>query len=463
MMLVFNALNKRIWNLAWPAILQLSFQTTVGVITMIFVGKISAEGLAAVGLAQRIVLLMIGALSALTVGTTALVAQYTGADNPAKAKQIAAQSMLVGLAVAAVLALLTCLWAEKLIALMMLGQPDAEVIRLGGSYLRIVGLSLFFAMPLFVLNGALQGAGDMRTPMYFVILMNLVTLILGYILIFGPGFFPALGVTGAGWAEALARITGAVAAVIAVLSRKLRIKLGFRDMLIWRPELIREILGIGLPSSGEQVIRQVSMVIYTMLVAVLGTAAIAANQIAMTVFSISFMPGFGFSMAATTLVGQSLGGGDETLAEQYGWGTNLLGSILMGLLGVAFYVFAHPLAHLFSNEAAVQGMAADCIKVIAFAQIPFAAVMILSGGLRGAGDTRYVMYTTIISQCGVRLILSVLALWLGYGLTGIWAAMLVDAVTRGWLTARRFKSGQWKHLISLSRENRLEHASNVGA
>lgn len=455
-MLMNSTLNKKVWFLAWPAILQLSFQTTVGMITMVFVGNISPEGLAAVGLAQRVLLLMIGVLSALTVGTTALVAQYTGAGNPVRARQIATQSITVGVAAAAVLAVITGLWSEKIIALMMVNKPDTEVIRLGGEYLRLVGFALVVEMPLLVINGALQGAGDTKTPMYFVIGMNFITLLAGYLLIFGPGFLPAMGIKGAGLAEALARSIAGIVALLTVFGGKLRLKLKMTDLGKWQPELMQEILRIGLPSSGENLVRQLSMVIYTMLVASLGTAAIAANQIAMSVFSLSFMPGFGFSLAATTLVGQSLGAGDERKAEEFGWGSNFLGSLLMGILGVGFYFLAHPLAALYSNSLQVQELAAKCIKVIAFAQVPFAAVMILSGGLRGAGDAKYVMYTTIISQCGIRLLLSFMALWLGYGLVGIWVAMLVDSVTRGWLTARRFKSGRWKEFVKINNVQNMD-------
>lgn len=449
-----SSLNRKVWNLAWPAILQLTFQTMVSMITMIMVGNINPEGLAAVGLAQRVILVLLGVLSALTVGTTALVAQYIGAGNRQKAEKVAAQSTILGVGAAAVLASMIAVWAEEIIRLMMVTKPDPEVIRLGGIYLRLVSLSFIITMPMLVINGALQGAGDTKTPMRLVIALNLVALVFSYLLIFGPGFFPALGVVGAAIAEALARSLGGAMALAAVLSGKLRLKIKLRDLVQWHPDLVREILRIGLPSSGENLVRQLSMVIYTMIVASLGTLSIAANQIAMSVFSLSFMPGSGFGLAATTLVGQSLGEGDEEKAEAYGWRTNLLGSIFMGLLGLAFYVFAKPLAGLYTNSPEVQDLAAQCIRVIAFAQVPFAAVMIISGGLRGAGDTKYVFYTTVISQCGIRLVLSFAALWLGFGLVGVWVAMLVDSVTRGWLTARRFKSGRWKGFMQMVKDEK---------
>lgn len=449
-----SSLNRKVWNLAWPAILQMSFQTMVGMITMIMVGNISAEGLAAVGLAQRVILVLLGVLSALTVGTTALVAQYVGAGNREKAIKITAQSTVVGIGAAALLGTLIGLGSEELIRLLMVTQPDAEVIRLGGIYLRLVGFSFILAMPMLVINGALQGAGDTKTPMYLVTIMNFLALIFCYLLIYGPGPLPALGLMGAGIAEALARSLGGIMALAAIFSGRLRLKLKVRELLEWHPDLIKEILRIGLPASGENLVRQMSMVIYTMIVASLGTVAIAANQIAMSVFSLSFMPGSGFGLAATTLVGQSLGAGDEKKAEAYGWRSNLLGSIFMGILGLGFYLLAEPLAGLYTNSPQVRALAAQCIKIIAFAQVPFAVVMIISGGLRGAGDTRYVLYATVVSQCGIRLVLSFAALWLGFGLTGVWVAMLVDSVTRGWLTARRFKSGHWKEFMQINKEKK---------
>ncbi|MEL7568863.1 MAG: MATE family efflux transporter [Dehalobacterium sp.] len=262
-------MKHNILRLAWPAILQMSFQTSVGVITMILIGNFltGAASVAAVGLAQRIMFLVIGTLVALTVGTTALVAYNYGAGTKEEAGIILSHSLLIGVIVALVLGVCLDLCAPYLLGLLMLGNPDQEVIAMGSSYLTIVGYSMIFGIVLMIINAALQGAGDMKHPMYFTIGMNIITIMLGLILIPGYHFIPSLGLNGAAWAEGLSRATAAVVAFIMLIRGRLEIKLPAKKDWSWRPQVVKDILRIGLPSAGEQLVNQSSQIIYTILIA----------------------------------------------------------------------------------------------------------------------------------------------------------------------------------------------------
>ncbi|MGI6684691.1 MAG: MATE family efflux transporter [Bacillota bacterium] len=453
-------MKHNIWRLAWPAILQMSFQTSVGVITMILIGNFltGAESVAAIGLSQRIMFLVIGTLVALTVGTTALVAYNFGAGTKEEAGIILSHSLIIGVGIALVLGICLDQFGSFFLTLLMLGNPDQGVISMGSGYLSVVGYSMTLGIILMIINAALQGAGDMKRPMYFTIGMNIMTIILGLILIPGFSFIPSLGLKGAALAEGISRGLTSIIAFIMLVRGHLVIKLPAKKNFVWRPGIVKDVLRIGLPSAGEQFVNHSSHIIYTILIATLGTTAIAANQVIMTVHSISFMPGFGFGVAATTLVGQSLGARHSDHAEGYGIQTSKMSAIFMGIMGVVFYIWARPLVQIFVPDPEVVGLAAECLRIVAFAQVPMSIVMVLSGGLRGAGDTRWVMYITMIGQWGIRLGLSAFAIWYGYGLAGVWMAMMLDMVIRCVLFLFRFRSGQWKTILRKAKPS-LTHQS----
>lgn len=446
-------MDRCIWQLAWPAILRFSFMSTASLITLGLVGTLGPQAIAAVGLAQRVIFIVIGIVTALTVGTTALVANRTGARNVSAAQSVVAQSLLVGVGLSIFLAILGDVLSEKIIGWLMLGNPDPQVIAMGGHYLRIIMLSMIFGVPMMIINAAQQGAGDAKTPMYMVMGVNACTLILGYVLIMGPGPFPSLGITGAALGEGLARAMGGLVAVsLALGGRHFTVSVKPREICRVDPMLLRQILGIGLPASGEQLVRQGSQIIYTMLIASLGSLTIAANQVAMAIQSLSFMPGFGFGLAATTLVGQSLGARRPEVAELFGYETNRFAALFMGGMGLIFFFWAKPLVQLFTADPTVIAIASRCVRIIAFAQPSFSVLMVLSGALRGAGDTRWVMYTVAAGEWGVRLVLAYL---LGFsfrlGLPGVWMAFLISSTVLGGLVLWRYRSGRWKYVLTVNK------------
>jgi len=445
-------MNGTIWHLAWPAILRMAFQTSVGIITMFLVGNyfLGAEAVAAIGLAQRITFLVIGTLSALGIGTTALVANYYGAGKPEKAREVVSQSIIIGVVMAAILAVLLNIFGSLAMGLLMLGNPDPAVIAMGSGYLKIIGYSMLLGLPMMIINAAQQGAGDMKTPMYMMIAVNLLTIILGIYMI------PRWGLSGAGLAEGLSRVLGGIFALWSVFNKRFAVNITPGDLRHWKPEVAKNILSIGVPAAGEQFARQSSQIIYTIMIAGLGTMAIAANQVVMTIQSISFMPGFGFGLAATTLVGQSLGAGKEKMAQRYGYQINKFALGFMAVMGVVFFIWAEPLAALFVPEPEVAALAAACLRIVAFAQIPFSVVMVLSGALRGAGDTKWVMYLTTGGQWGIRLVVTWILIRLGLGLRGAWVAMLLDVTLRCFLTLWRFRSGNWKNVLHLEETQKSE-------
>lgn len=443
------SLRHRIMNLALPATMQALLQTLAGIVTQMVVGHLGAADIAGVGLANRYLFLLLGVLSAVTVGNTALVARHTGAGDSKAAHTVLAQSLVSGLIAGPLLAGAGVLTARSFMLFLTLGHGDLEVINAGTIYLQIISASMILNLPMLFVNGALQGAGDTKTPLYLTVAMNIIEVMLSYPMTYGLGPIHGLGLEGAALAQGTARAVGGILAIIAILHPrigKMQLTRGLRYKPDW--SILRGIFRIGLPSAGEQLAIQSGQIIYTMMVAGLGTVAIASNQLVMTIQALSFMPGMGFGVAATALVGQALGAGQPSYAEQYGWRTNRYAAYFMGLMGLVFFVGARILTSAFTSDPAVTDLTSTCLRIMAFSQIPFSVITVLNGGLRGAGDTRFVMYVTSIGQYGIRLVFSfILGLWAGWGLPGFWTALFIDVAFRSVLVVGRFRSGKWKTIL----------------
>jgi putative MATE family efflux protein len=451
-----RVLRQNIFRLGWPAILRLLLQSIVGVVDVIMIGKLGAAAIAAVDMANRLVFVLIGTLMALTIATTALVAQHVGAGDYKKANHIMWQSLLGGLVAASFLATVGILLSRQMLSLMMIlmEEVDPFILSEGSAYLRIVFASMVFALPMMVINAVLQGLGDMKTPLFIMMITNVINVVFNYFLIFGIGFFPALGVQGAAWGTSLARLSGAIIGVIVLMRGTADIRL-HRSMVVWRLDwpIIRSILKIGIPAALEQLVRQSSMIIYTGLVAGLGTVTLAANAITMNINSLSFMPGFGFGTAATTLVGQAIGAQKKDLATAYGKQTAYITAVLLAVASVFMYIWVVPIVDLYTDDPEVIRLAASALRIFILFQPLFGVFMVLAGALRGAGDTKWVMYITTIGNWGIRLLFSYYFVFvLDLGLDGFWLAMGVDIVMRTALIIWRFQTGKWRDIKVISRK-----------
>ena len=199
--------------------------------------------------------------------------------------------------------------------------------------------------------------------------------------------------------------------------------------------------------SGERIVQQAGIFIYTKLVLLYGTVAYAAHQVGLSIESFSFLPGYGLAIAAATMVGQSIGAGKYTRAKLENWEANRLAIVIMAAMGLLFFFLPDPLLRAFTTDEAVIELGTMFLRIVALLQIPLALTMVLAGSLRGAGDTRFIMGTTMIGMWGVRVPLAlVAALWLRQSISLIWAAMIVDWSVRMGLLLWRYRSERWRQI-----------------
>lgn len=439
-----DRVGRAVNSLAWPVILENLFQTALGTANMMMVGSLGAAAIAGVGSATQIVFVLQAAFGAVTTGTTVLIARAIGAHQDEEANLITKQSMVLGLILAVALGVVGYYYSYQLIALL---GAEPEVVRLGGGYLRITMVSGVVLLGMFVISGALRGAGDTRTPMVVTGLINLVNIAISYVLIFGKLGLPTLGVDGAAWGAAVSRTIGTAILVGILVRGKGALNIRGLDGWLPHPRTCWRITRLGTPSMIEQLAMSGGMLIYGVIAISLGTTVYAAQRITFQALSISFMPGMGFAMASTAMVGQCLGAKRHDLSELSSWYAVKMAVIWMSTMGIVMALFGHPIMRLFTDDLEMIHMGAAALKVIALSQ-PFMAVsQVLAGSLRGAGDTRFPMISTAMGVWLVRLPLGYLfGPVLGWGLSGLYISNVLDGVARGIAQFLRYRSGRWRSI-----------------
>ncbi len=436
-------LDRTIARLAAPAILESVLSMAIGTTTTLLIGWLRDDvALAAVGLTTLLVWIADGLFQASGIAATAMVARFLGRGDPEMAKRVAAQALLLGV-LAALLATVVLIPLVDDILRLMGGSPG--VVEQGTRYMRVILLTSVFSFPVAVASGVMRGAGDTRTPMLVVLVMNLWNAVASYLLVFGGGPVPMLGLRGAAIAVSSARTLGGFLMLGALFTGFGGIRLSPRLLLRWDGDLAARLLRLAFPNLGEQAVQRVGYVLFMRIIASLGTAALAAHQIAVQVESVSFMSGWGFAMAASTLTGQALGAGQVDMAEKSVRRILLFSCSFMGLMGLLFAGAGPQIVRVFGATPQVLALAGVALQVSALGQWGMAISMGLSGSLRGAGDTRTPLYVSLFGVLCFRVaVVYLFAVVFGWGLPGVWGAMTVDWSGRAILIVFLFRRGRWK-------------------
>jgi putative MATE family efflux protein len=433
-----------IWQLAWPAITANLLASLVGIVDMKIVGALGAPAVAAVTTGNRIFFILQAFLMAVTAGTTALVARAWGAGDRSEAERVTRASLWLCMGLALTMSALAFAIPHRLAGVF---RVDAEAVELAAVFIRWqapfqIAVGVFFA-----LGAALRAAGDTRTPLWIGALGNVVNVALAYTLVYGMLGFPALGVAGAALAGGIAFAIGAVILVGLWMRGRLLVGRSGSVAEAFAGGRLRRIVDIGYPAGIEQMVWQGGFVAFLWIVSLYGTGAYAAYGIGVSLLSFSFVIGFGFSIAASTLVGQSLGAGDPAGATRSGWRAMRLSIAAMTAFGLAIVLAARPLARLMIDDARVVELTVTFIYVLGSVQPLMALEAALGGALRGAGDTRFPLFAVFAGLIGARVPLAAGFAWRGLPVEWIYAALIADYVVKAVLLTARFRSGRWQHVV----------------
>lgn len=440
-----NPMWREMFHITWPAFIELVMSTLFGMVDMVMVGRLGPAAITAVGLTNQPFMLLMAIFAAVNIGGTALVSWSVGGNNLNKAKAVTRQIIIMNLILGLAISILGVMAGDSIVRFMGAGPDTLEMAR---DYFQIVASGLIFQALMMGITACLRGAGQTRIPMAYNVGSNLLNVFGNYVLIYGKWGFPRWGVAGAAVSTAVSRLIACLAALYFVyLSRRSELKISIKDDYRFDWDIIKKLFTIGMPSALEQFVLQSGLMLFAKIVSGLGTYGFAAHQIGLNISGLSFSPSQAFGVAATTLVGQSLGAGDTDKAERYARYIRKIATVTACFMGLIFILFSHPLARLYTSDLVVAGMAGAVLKILALAQPGQSAQLTLSGALRGAGDTMYPLYASIIGIWVFRVGATYLFVNVfGWGLIGAWIALVTDQYIRSIVIYLRFRSGKWKYI-----------------
>ena len=438
--------RRRVFTLAWPVIGESFLETLLMVVDTWMVAQLSTAAVAGVGTSVQVMFFVIAALGSLSVGSSVLVAQAFGAGKLADASRLSRQSIVWSLLLAIPLAVLGSVFAAPIMGLF--GAED-DVTRIGVEYLQVSMATVVVLIVLLIGGGALRGLGDSQTPMRVTAVANVVNVFLNYGLIFGMAGLPALGAVGSAWGTFYSRLLAAALLLYVMWRGRQGVSIAGRKG--WRPDIkvASSVLRVGVPAALEQLLIATGFTLMTIIVASLGTASLAAHRITFNALSLSFLPGFGFGIAATALVGQSFGAQEPEQGAEVADIATRWAILWMAAMAVVSFFLAEPIVRLYSKDPEVVRTGAAAIRVVALAQPFWATLFVQSGALRGLGNTVFPLRSNSASIWSTMAIAWVIVTFFDGGLAHVWGVFLITSPVNAVFLWRRFRRSvrEWSQAL----------------
>jgi putative MATE family efflux protein len=439
-----GSISRAIVLLAVPMVLEMIMESLFGVVDVFWVAHLGADAITTVGLTETCLTVVFVIALGLSMGATAMVARRIGEKDEAAAGLVAVQAIVVGIVVSAITAAIGYFYAADLLRLM--GATE-NVVKLGTGYTRMIFGGSVTIFLLFLINAVFRGAGDAAVAMRVLWLANIVNICLNPCLIFGVGPFPRLGVTGSAVGTTIGRGIG-VAFQLWILTsgrgrfviRAPQVRLDFAVMM----RMVR----LSLTAIFQYMVQMASWIGVVRIIASFGSAAAAANTLAIKIIIFAILPSWGMSNAAATLVGQNLGAGKPERAETSVWRTGFYNMLFLGTVGLLFAVFAEKIIALFTNDPAVVPIAVSGLRLLSYGNISYAYGMVVTAAFNGAGDTFTPTILNLICFWVVQIPVAwLLAFHTSLGPRGAFIAVLISDTLLAVLGIIWFRRGTWKRTV----------------
>ncbi|KIL10435.1 MATE family efflux transporter [Bacillus safensis] len=432
--------HPSLFALTWPIFIEISLYMLMGSADTLMLSQYSDNSVAAVGVSNQILNLLIVMFSFITTGTTIVIAQLLGADRKQEATQVAYVSLGTNFLISFVISLLMFMLAVPILHMMGLSSelmPDAAV------FLQIVGLLSFIQALIMTYSAILKSYGYTRDTMYVTIGMNLLNVAGNYLVIFGPFGFPVLGVMGVAFSTSLARLIGLMAMIL-IVRRRIGLRFSLKSMFHIQRTHLKRLLKIGIPSAGEQLSYNGSQMIITLFITFMGTQALAAKVYTQNLMMFIMLFGAAISQGTQILIGRHIGAKEFDAAYRrcmkslyWAIAISLLSSTALSLSST------HLLTFFTSNREIIQ-IAATLLLLTIILEPGRSFNMVIINSLRAAGDAKFPVYMAMISMWGIGLpIAYLLGIQLEMGLIGVWISFIVDEWVRGIFMYRRWRSRVW--------------------
>jgi len=437
-----GSIRRALYLLAIPMILEMVMESIFAIVDMYFISRLGDdEAIAAIGLTESFMFIIMSIALGLASATIAIVARRIGEEKYEKAAEAGGQAMILSVIIGVIIGIIGFYYAEDLLHLM---GSEPSLIKVGSGYTRIILTFNIILIFLYVNNAIFRAAGDASFAMRTLILANGLNIILDPCLIFGLWFFPQWGLEGAAIATCIGRGIGVCYQFYHLFNAKNIIKMMWSHL---KPvgAVMKRLLHISAGGAGQHIITSCSWVFMVYIINQFGAEAMSGYTIAIRVIMFTLLPSWGLSIAASTLVGQNLGAKKPERAEQSAWAAAKYNMIFLVLVSVFFFVSADPIIEIFSVNPEVIRIGALALKIICAGYIFFAYEMVIGQCFNGAGDTYTPTFLNFICFWLLQIPLSyVLAVTLNWGPTGVFVAIAISSSVLAVLAIWIFRKGKWK-------------------
>ena len=437
-----GSIGRAVLLLAVPMVLETFMESVFAVVDIFWVSRLGSAAMATVGLTEAMLTLLYSVAIGLSMGAAAVVARRTGEKDSEGAANAAVQAIVMGIILALPIGVSGLLFAKPLLRLMG-ATPD--VIQQGAGYTAVMFGGNATILLLFLINAIFRGAGDAVIAMRVLWFANAINILLGPCLIFGLGPFPELGVTGAAIATNIGRGSGVIFQILHLVRKNGRLRIGRQNLRLdfGVMKTIVRISGTGIVQS---LIGMTSWLGLIRILSGFGSAAVAGYTVGIRIIAFAILPSWGMSNAAATLVGQNLGAGKPDRAEESVWMTCRYNLFFLGSIGILFVILAGPIISLFTKDPLIAPYGVRCLRIVSYGFFFYAYGMVLTQAFNGAGDT---WTPTLINMFCFWLweipLGYILARTLGFGPSGVFAAIMIAFSTLAVVSAIVFRKGRWKY------------------
>jgi len=430
-----------IFDLVWPLLVENLLRTSLMSVDTLMLSHYATEAVAAMSLVSQIAFFILLVYMMISVGASILIAQNLGAGRKREAELIGVASLVLMVGFALVLSLVFLVGTPALVSLFKLEPVVGEYAE---QFLRIYGgLSIFMALNI-AQASIIRVWGYPRAPMWVNTACLVLTVLGNALCLFGYFGFPVLGMVGVAASTVLSQL---VACVVFhwIIKRRTSIRLPMREATRIPRSVYASMLQVGVPTVGENLSYNVSQIVILSMIAKMGTVALTAYGIVISLLRYVFIPGVSIGNGTQLRVGYLVGAGRHDEAQRRVYTYFAVGLAISFVLAAALAFWQGPLLGLFTQEKALMAMGASVLLVAVIHEPGRNFNTIIIPALKGAGDIRFPVYVGILSMWGVSAFGSwLLGLQLGLGLVGVWVAMASDEWLRGLIMLWRWRSGAWK-------------------
>lgn len=437
------SIRRAIFMLSIPMILEMCMESVFALVDIFFVGKLGQEAISTVGLTESVLALVYALAIGLSMAATAMVARRIGEKNTVEATKAGAQAILLATALSIIISMIGLLFAAEILALMGANQA---IVAVGTPYMQIIFGGNIVVMLLFLINGVFRGAGDASMAMHSLWIANAFNIVLCPTLIYGWGFIPAFGLTGAAMATTIGRGVGVAYQLYHLFGGKSIIRVKIAHFI---PDwvVLKAIWGIAWAGTLQFLIGSASWIFMARIVAQFGSSAIAGYTVAIRIIMFFILPAWGMSNAAATLVGQNLGAKQPERAEQSVWQTSQYSAIFMVCVSLLFFFGGNFIVGFLNQDEAVRAIAVKALQIMSLGYVFYGVGMVVISSFNGAGDTKTPTIINLICFWCFQIPLAyLLANYTDFAETGVFWAVLLSETGIAILGIILFRRGKWKEV-----------------